>query len=74
MIVMPEEAVFELEQMGEEESAGRELQARRIYNSPGSEKRRFRRGFPSWPAEFEPRSFRRLRGPPLVSRIAAAGR
>lgn len=31
IIVIPEEAHFELEQMGEEESAERELQARRIY-------------------------------------------
>jgi len=31
--VIPEEAIFELEPMGEEEAAERELQARRIYNS-----------------------------------------
>lgn len=33
VIVVPEEAPFELEPMGEEEAAERELQARRIYNS-----------------------------------------
>ncbi len=33
IIVIPEEACFELEKMGEEESAERELQARRIYAS-----------------------------------------
>jgi len=33
IIVIPEEADFELEPMGEEESAERELQARRIYQS-----------------------------------------
>jgi len=33
IIVIPEEASFELEKMDEEESAERELQARRIYNS-----------------------------------------
>ncbi|MGB8401826.1 hypothetical protein [Bradyrhizobium sp.] len=33
IIVIPEEANFELEKMGEEESAERELQARRIYSS-----------------------------------------
>lgn len=33
IIVIPEEASFELEKMGEEESAERELQARRIYAS-----------------------------------------
>jgi hypothetical protein len=33
IIVIPEEAAFELEKMGEEESAERELQARRIYAS-----------------------------------------
>ncbi len=33
IIVIPEEAPFELEAMGEEESAERELQARRIYAS-----------------------------------------
>jgi hypothetical protein len=33
IIVIPEEASFELEQMSEEESAERELQARRIYHS-----------------------------------------
>jgi hypothetical protein len=33
IIVIPEEASFELEKMGEEESAERELQARRIYHS-----------------------------------------
>ena len=32
-IVIPEEASFELENMGEEESAERELQARRIYSN-----------------------------------------
>jgi hypothetical protein len=33
LVVIPEEANFELEKMGEEESAERELQARRIYQS-----------------------------------------
>ena len=33
IIVIPEEANFQLEQMGEEEAAERELQARRIYNN-----------------------------------------
>ena len=33
IIVIPEEAPFELEPMGEEEAAERELQARRIYNA-----------------------------------------
>jgi hypothetical protein len=33
IIVIPEEASFELERMGEEEAAERELQARRIYSS-----------------------------------------
>ena len=33
IIVIPEEANFELEHMGEEEAAERELQARRIYHN-----------------------------------------